>query len=59
MHQPVEVNPEECDHDWEYQDDSFSHEFGTEFIFYWKCKHCDLTRDVNASDDFYEDDLND
>lgn len=52
MSQPVEINPDQCDHEWEYQDDSFSHEFGTEFIFYWKCKHCDLTRDVNIEDDY-------
>ncbi len=34
---------EECDHDYEEIDDSFDHEFGTERIYYRRCKICDAT----------------
>lgn len=34
-----------CDHEWEFQDDSFDHEFGTEVIHYWECPKCGATTD--------------
>lgn len=34
-----------CEHDWEKQDDSFDHEFGTEVIVYERCTHCGATQD--------------
>jgi hypothetical protein len=40
----------ECTHDWEFQDDSFDHEFGTEKIHYMQCTICGLTRDVERDD---------
>ena len=29
-----------CDHEWEFVDDSFDHEFGREVIRYWECEIC-------------------
>ena len=31
---------EECDHDYEWIDSSFDHEFGTESCGYWECSDC-------------------
>jgi hypothetical protein len=33
-------NHNACEHNWEFQDDSFSHEFGIEVINYWLCNEC-------------------
>lgn len=44
----------ECDHDWELQDDSFDHEFGTEKVVYWLCLCCDKTKDIQQGDFEYE-----
>ena len=33
-------DPDPCDHEWEFQDDSFDHEFGTEIVRYWICGKC-------------------
>jgi hypothetical protein len=41
------------DHEWEFQDDSFDHEYGTERVHYWRCAHCDETRAMEAGD--YDD----
>jgi len=51
----VTPDPTTCDHEWEFQDDSFDHEFGTEQIHFWRCKLCDATREVEPGD-FHEDD---
>lgn len=32
----------EYDHDWEFQDESFDHEYGTETCGYWECLNCNL-----------------
>lgn len=32
------------DHDWEYVDDSFSHEFGTEICGHYECARCDAIK---------------
>lgn len=38
-------DPEPCDHEWEFQDDSFDHEFGTERVYSWVCNKCgEITR---------------
>lgn len=29
-----------CEHDWTWVDDSFDHEFGTEFCGHWECEEC-------------------
>lgn len=42
--------PEE-DHEWEFVDDSFDHEYGTEQVHYWRCKYCDKTREMEAEDE--------
>ena len=42
------------DHEWEFTDDSFDHEFGTERIHYWTCTHCGETRGMGPGD--YDDD---
>ena len=44
---------QECDHEWVIQDDSFDHEYGTEVIRYFVCKHCDAVRDIESGD--YDD----
>jgi len=41
---------ENCDHDWEFADDSFDHEYGCEQIHYWRCVLCRATRDMEDSD---------
>ena len=41
------------DHDWEFQDDSFDHEYGTEQVFYYRCTRCDATRNMEPGD--YDD----
>jgi hypothetical protein len=39
----------ECDHEWEYHDDSFDHEFGTERIPpYQVCLKCNLEKSYEA-----------
>lgn len=45
----------ECDHDWEFQDDSFDHEFGCEVIRYWQCAKCEATRDTLPHDGCFDD----
>jgi len=46
-----------CEHEWEYRDDSFDHEFGTEKIPpYEKCILCDEVRNYEAPDQSYADD---
>lgn len=62
--QGVEPDPEGTplcaadDHDWEFQDDSFDHEFGTERVHYFLCQKCQATRGMEAGDyhehDFYD-----
>ena len=34
---------ETCDHEWEFIDESFSHEFGTEVLHSWECQKCGET----------------
>ena len=53
-----ETTPPPCaddDHDWEFTDDSFDHEFGTERIHYWTCVKCNATRGMEPGD-YHEDD---
>jgi hypothetical protein len=47
----------DCDHDWEFCDDSFDHEFGTETVHYFTCTICGQTRDVGPSDYVDDDDF--
>lgn len=42
--------PDDCDHDWELQDDSFDHEYGTELVHYWRCIKCEATKDMEPGD---------
>ena len=44
------------DHDWKLQDESFDHEYGTEQVHFWRCAHCDETKDMEAGDYGYDDD---
>jgi len=42
----TELNKKEkCEHELEFVDDSFDHEFGTEKITYMQCTICGATRD--------------
>lgn len=45
----------EWDHDWQFQDDSFDHEFGTEVIHYDLCERCGETKACDPYD--YELDI--
>lgn len=29
-----------CAHEWEFIDESFAHEFGTEVLHSWECQKC-------------------
>ncbi len=51
-----EFDPEPCDHEWQVQDDSFDHEFGTEKVIYERCVKCDETRPHEPYDDSHCDD---
>ncbi len=47
------------DHDMKYEDESFSHEFGTEVCGIWRCVRCgaeDPEREA-PTDDYDDDDL--
>jgi hypothetical protein len=48
---------EACDHDWKFVDDSFSHEFGTEQVHYFRCELCDAERNADQADYNYLDHL--
>lgn len=39
-----------CDHEWETQNDSFSHEFGTEIIVYDRCVLCGAEKEYEPYD---------
>jgi len=47
---PCEVAPGEFDHDYEVIDDSFDHEYGTEQIFYKRCKNCGHETEYEADE---------
>jgi hypothetical protein len=53
--QDKEQEQEECDHNWEFCDDSFDHEYGTEQVHYFLCSECGETRDVEPGDFDYDD----
>lgn len=38
--QTVDLPEWECEHEWEFVDDSFDHEYGCERIFYERCLNC-------------------
>lgn len=48
---PCHTEKMEFDHDWKFVDDSFDHEYGTEVVHYFECRHCKATKDV---DDEYD-----
>lgn len=50
---PDEEASTECDHEWEFQDDSFDHEYGCQQVFYFLCEKCGQTREVEPGD--YDD----
>ena len=48
--QPTDAEP--CDHEWEFIDDSFDHEWGCEQAHSWECHKCGETvYDCPTSDD--------
>ena len=51
MSETTDKNLTFCEHEWEFMDDSFSHEFGTKVIHYYQCKLCGDTCDVDEDDD--------
>lgn len=49
---------EEGSHDWEFKDDSFDHDLGTEVVHYFQCSECGATRDMQPGDndqEFFDD----
>lgn len=46
----------EGEHEWEYQDDTFDHDLGTEVVQYMKCCHCEATRPLDAGDQCDDED---
>jgi hypothetical protein len=52
---PCAIEEGEFDHDWEFQDDSFDHEYGTEQIHYWQCTRCNATKNTEAGDYDYDE----
>lgn len=45
----VEMSDESrIDHDWQFRDDTFDHEFGVEVIRYWQCERCGQTGERNG-----------
>lgn len=49
----------EYDHDWEFVDDSFDHEYGTEQVHYFACSRCEMTRNVEPGEFDYFDTFED
>lgn len=45
---------EECDHDWQFRDDSFDHEFGTEKVHSWECSKCGISKPLSHGDHFVD-----
>lgn len=45
----------ECDHEWEFIDLSFDHEFGCEQVYVERCTKCDEERDFEPR--CFEDDF--
>jgi len=48
------VEQEPCDHEWEFIDESFDHEFGTEVIYTWECQKCGLRTNRNPQPHLYD-----
>lgn len=48
MRDASECCPDGTVHEWEVQDDSFVHEFGTEVIVYEMCVNCQATRSYES-----------
>jgi len=48
---PCLLEDGDFDHDWKFVDESFDHEFGTEVVHYYECKHCNATKDAGGEDD--------
>lgn len=44
---------EECDHEWEWFDESFDHEYGTEVCAYWECSLCGAEKNDDLPDDIW------
>lgn len=40
----------ECDHTWEFRDESFDHEFGCERVHFWECSKCGATKPTCDAD---------
>jgi len=52
---PCYVGDGGYDHNWEFQDDSFGHEFGVEVVQYFRCSECATERDIEPGD--YDDSI--
>ncbi len=46
---------EDCDHEFEFVDESFDHEFGTEVVHYMQCQKCGFVRDIEPGEFDYDD----
>jgi hypothetical protein len=46
-------DPSTCDHDFQFHDDSFDHEFGTEIVRYWLCEKCGMSTPHNPHENCF------
>ena len=46
-----QLDDDECEHEWEFVDASFDHEFGTRELFYDRCTVCGETKEHDSDDD--------
>lgn len=44
------------DHEWEFQDESFDHEYGCEQVHFWRCAYCGETKGMESGDYGFDDD---
>jgi hypothetical protein len=51
---PCYIGEGEFDHEWQFQDDSFDHEYGGQQVHYWLCEECGAEREMEYAD--YHDD---
>ena len=47
---PCQTDDGGFDHEWEFCDESFDHEYGTERVHYFVCQNCEETRDMEPGD---------
>ena len=54
-----ETKDSPCDHDYDWIDESYDHEYGTENCGYWECKICSYIDEVDQCTIMRNDEIND